>query len=364
MNRSMTDLALAALYYLLLAFIGASLVGMDNNAAFYAGLLPFLLAGSLLLVNKVSTGQSINLWFLFICLILVPLLFCCVLEKYSLYIRLLVLEFLLLFFLFSGSRIPLDAFTRCLNLTYVLFLSLSLLDWLGILPLVPLDGKNSFYISIAGQTIETLYGLGGSTADIDSYSGLVLIWNLFLNRGGRYRLVMIALSGLAMLLTFRFTPIVALLAACLAYLFVWNRLLAMLALILPAMGFVAILVILQVNPAAQVPFTDIDWYSLLWMATHARSSVWLGQVDYYLNHFHFADFFFGPLDERMTVPFVDGEGFFAKPAITPQHLPGPAVPFYYGVRGPLHLVSLGRVSQDAAQYLPDHFLRFHRFIYQ
>jgi acetyltransferase-like isoleucine patch superfamily enzyme len=89
------------------------------------------------------------------------------------------------------------------------------------------------------------------------------MWNLFVNRGGRYRLVMLALSGLAMLLTFRFTPIVAFLAACLTYLFVWNRLLAMLALILPAMGFVAVLVILLVNPSAQVSLTNTDWYSLL-----------------------------------------------------------------------------------------------------
>lgn len=320
MNRPVTDRPLlAALYYLFFAFIGASMVGMEGNAAFYAGMLPFLLAGGFLLVLRVGTRQSIKLRFLFLCLILVPLLFCGALEKYSLYIRLLVLEFLLLFFLFSEYRISLGAFTRCLNLTYVLFFSLSLLDWLGMLPLVPHDSKNSFYISIAGRTIETLYGLGGSTADIDSYSGLVLIWNLFVNRGGRYRLTMIVLSGLAMLLTFRFTPIVALLAACLSYLFVWNRLLAMLALILPATGFVAVLVILQTNPAAQVPLLGIDWYSLLWKATHARSSIWLGQIDYYLSQFRFADFFFGPLDERMTVPFIDGDGRFHKDSYNPHN---------------------------------------------
>lgn len=320
MNRPVTDRPLlAALYYLFFAFIGASMVGVDGNAAFYAGMLPFLLAGGFLLVLRVGMRQSIKLRFLFLCLILVPLLFCGALEKYSLYMRLLVLEFLLLFFLFSEYRVSLGAFTRCLNLSYVLFFALSLLDWLGILPLVPHDNKNSFYISIAGRTIETLYGLGGSTADIDSYSGLVLMWNLFVNRGGRYRLVMLALSGLAMLLTFRFTPIVGLLAACLTYLFVWNRLLAMLALILPAMGFVAVLVILLVNPFAQVPLTNTDWYSLLWKVTNARSSIWLGQIDYYLSQFRFADFFFGPLDERMTVPFIDGEGRFHKNSYNPHN---------------------------------------------
>src|SRR5690606_19058544 len=107
-NRPVTDRPLlAALYYLFFAFIGASMVGVDGNAAFYAGMLPFLLAGGFLLVLRVGMRQSIKLRFLFLCLILVPLLFCGALEKYSLYMRLLVLEFLLLFFLFSEYRVSL-----------------------------------------------------------------------------------------------------------------------------------------------------------------------------------------------------------------------------------------------------------------
>lgn len=312
--------ALVAFYYLFVAFIGASMLGVDGNAAFYTVILPFLLAGGFLVVLRVGVRQAINLRFLLLSLILVPLLFCGPLDKHNLYIRLLALEFLLLFFLLVEFKVSLAAFSRCLNLNYVLFFVLSVLDWLGMLPLVDHDSKNSFFISLGDYTIETLYGLGGSTADIDSYSGLVLMWNLFINRGGRYRLVMIALSAAAMLLTFRFTPIVALLVACLSYLLVWNRLLAMLALILPAIAFVAVLVVLQVNPTAQVPLmSGTDWYSLLWKVTHARSSIWLGQIHYYLTEFRFADFFFGPLDERMTVDFIDGEGRFHKDSYNPHN---------------------------------------------
>lgn len=310
---------LLAFYYLFVGFIVASMFGVDGNAAFYAVSLLFLLGGSFLLLIRIGSRRRINIRFLLLGLALVPLLFCGTLERHSLYMRLLALEVLLLFFLFKEYRVSLAAFTRCLNLSYGVFFAFSALDWLGLLPLVEHDSKNSFAISVAGYTIETLYGLGGSTADIDSYSGLVLMWNLFINRG-QSRWLMIGLSAVAMLLTFRFTPVVALLAACLSYLLVWNRTLAMLALILPALGFVMVLVILQIDPVAPVPLMPgTDWYSLLWKATHARSSIWLGQIDYYLTHFQFADFFYGPLDERMTVDFIDGEGRFHKDSYNPHN---------------------------------------------
>ena len=310
---------LLAFYYLFAGFIFASMFGVDGNAAFYAVSLFFLLGGGFLLLVRIGSRRRINIRFLFLGLVLVPLLFCGTLERHSLYMRLFALEVLLLFFLFSEYRVSLGAFTRCLNLSYGVFFAFSALDWLGLLPLVEHDSKNSFSISIAGFTIETLYGLGGSTADIDSYSGLVLMWNLFINRG-RSRVLMIGLSAAAMLLTFRFTPVVALLLACLSYLLVWNRALAMLALIMPALCFVAVLVVLQINPGAQVPLMPgTDWYSLLWSATHARSSIWVGQIDYYLTHFQFADFFYGPLDERMTADFIDGDGRFHKDSYNPHN---------------------------------------------
>ncbi|MBO1519748.1 hypothetical protein [Oceanisphaera pacifica] len=310
---------LLALYYLFISFIVASIFG-EGNAAFYVGSLSFMLVVLVLIMYQAGSRQMVNLHFLFLCLVLVPLLFCGPFEQYSLYMRFLALEFLLLFFLFTEFRISLEAFSRCLNLSYLLFLILSSLDWLGLVSLVPDDTKNSFFISVGSYTIETLYGLGGSTADIDSYSGLLLLWNLFINRGGRFRLVMIGLSAVAMILTFRFTPMVALLAACLSYLFVWNRFLAILALLLAMSGFIIVLVILQINPVAQVPFMpDTDWYSLLWKATNARSSIWLRQIHYYLTEFQLSSLFYGPLDERMTVDFIDGNGRYHMSNYNPHN---------------------------------------------
>ena len=311
---------LLVLYYLFGAYVFATISGVDGNAAFYGASLVFLWASCLLLANRVGSRQKVNLKFLVLCSVLVPLLFFPPWEKQSLYIRFFALEFLLLFFLFTEFKVSLAAFSRCLNLTYLLYFALSALNWMGFLPLVPHDSANSFVITISGFTFETLYGIGGSTADIDSYSGLVLMWNLFICRRGRFRVLMVVLSAAAMLMTFRFTPIVALFGACLSYFFVSNRFLAMLALSVPAVGFISVLVILQINPAGKVPFlAGLDWQSLLWAGTHARSSVWSGQIHYYMTEFGLSDFLFGPMDERMTVDFIDGEGRFHAKSYNPHN---------------------------------------------
>lgn len=305
-------------FYLFLIFIAASYLSSDGNFLYYVLVVPFFVFAFFLLVLRVGLHRSVGVGFVFLLLFVGVGLVLPPFEKGSLYARLLFLEILLFFFIFSSYRVSLSGFSSVINLSYVFYLILSVAIWAGVIPAAAGE-KNSFVVSWAGFSVETLYGVGGSTADIDSYSGLVLMWNLFINRG-RSRWLMIGLSAVAMLLTFRFTPMVALLAACLSYLLVWNRTLAMLALILPALGFVMVLAILQVDPAAQVPLMPgTDWYSLLWNATHARSSIWLGQIDYYLTHFQFADFFYGPLDERMTVDFIDGDGRFHKDSYNPHN---------------------------------------------
>lgn len=298
------------LCYLQFAFIAASLTGIDGNTAFYAGVGSFLLLGFFLLIYRLGTGGTINIRYLLLCCVLAGPLILMPVEKYNIYMRLFTLELLLLIYLFSEFKLSVAIFSKCINIAYLAYFSLSLVSWLGLVTLVPHGAANSFMINVGGMTVETLYGVGGSTADIDSYSGLILIWNFFVNKNGRYRYLMMAVSTFAMLMTFRMTPLVALLVAFLTYLFVVNRFLALLALLLPALVFAATLLLLHFEPGARVPFItpSMDWYTLMWKATHARSSIWIGQMYYYLTTFNLSDFLLGPLDERMTVEFVDGDG--------------------------------------------------------
>lgn len=312
---------LGILYYLQFAFIAASLVGADGNVAFYAGSLSFLLIALLVLIYRVGSRGAINLRYLFLCCLLALPLILVPVEKHNIYMRIFTLELLLLLYLFSEFKLSVAAFSRCINTAYLVYLGLSVVNWLGLVTLVPHGSENSFMIKLGGMTIETLFGVGGSTADIDSYSGLILIWNFFVNKNGRFRNAMIAISAFAMLMTFRFTPIVALLSAFLIYLFVFNRFLALMVILLPALGFVGVLLLLHIEPTAMVPFIkpSMDWYTLLWKATHARSSIWMGQIQFYLNEFSWPDFIYGPLDERMTVDFIDGDGRVHKDSFNPHN---------------------------------------------
>lgn len=312
---------LGILYYLQFAFIAASLVSADGNVAFYAGSLSFLLIALLVLIYRVGSRGAINLRYLFLCCLLALPLILVPVEKHNIYMRIFTLELLLLLYLFSEFKLSVAAFSRCINTAYLVYLGLSVINWLGLVTLVPHGSENSFMIKLGGMTIETLFGVGGSTADIDSYSGLILIWNFFVNKNGRFRHAMIAISAFAMLMTFRFTPIVALLSAFLIYLFIFNRFLALLAVLVPALGFAGVLLLLYVEPTTLVPFIkpSMDWYTLLWKATHARSSIWVGQVHFYLTEFNWADFIYGPLDERMTVDFIDGDGRVHKDSFNPHN---------------------------------------------
>lgn len=298
------------LCYLQFAFIVASLTGIDGNTAFYAGGVSFLLLGFFLLIYRVGSGGTVNIRYLLLCCVLAAPLILMPVEKHNIYIRLFTLQLLVLIYLFSEFKLSVSTFSKCINIAYLLYFALSVINWLDIVSLVPHGSENSFLIKLGGMTVETLFGVGGSTADIDSYSGLILIWNFFVNKKGRYRFLMIAVSAFAMLMTFRMTPLVALLVAFLSYLVVFNRFLALLAVLVPALVFAAVLLLLHFEPSASVPFItpSMDWYTLMWKATHARSSIWIGQIYYYLTEFNLSDFVLGPLDERMTVEFIDGDG--------------------------------------------------------
>lgn len=309
------------LYYLQFAFIAASLVGVDGNTAFYAGSVSFLLIALFVLIYRVGSRGVIKLRYLFLCCLLALPLILVPVEKHNIYMRIFALELLLLLYLFSEFKLSVVVFSKCINTAYLIYLGLSVINWLGLVTLVPHGSENSFMIKLGGMTVETLFGVGGSTADIDSYSGLILIWNFFVNKNGRFRHAMIAISAFAMLMTFRFTPVVALLSAFLIYLFIFNRFLALMAILLPALGFAGVLLLLHIEPTAMVPFIkpSMDWYTLLWKATHARSSIWVGQIHFYLNEFSWSDFIYGPLDERMTVDFIDGDGRVHKDSFNPHN---------------------------------------------
>lgn len=314
-------ITLYLLYYLFFAYIAASMLSTDGNTMFYIATFPFLGVGIILIVCRVGCQQVVNINFLILFFLILIVFFSSPVEKYNIYARLFYIELLILIFLFYDFKISVSAFSTFVNSTYFIYLLFSLTNWLGLFSLTLDEVKNSFFIHFGDVSFETLYGIGGSTADIDSYSGLVLMWNILINKESRFRYLIIVISAFSMLMTFRFTPVVALITSFLTYFFVVNRFLAIVTIVLPVFGFIGVLLILHFDPTAKVPFvsTDMDWYTFLWDATHARSSIWNGQIYYYVTEFSFGDFIYGPLDERMTATFIDGEGRLHKESFNPHN---------------------------------------------
>lgn len=108
-----------------------------------------------------------------------------------------------LFLLFNIYYIPRKSLLRVTNLSFLIYLFFSILLYLDIIKI----GRdlNIFDINYNILGIKTFIGLFGSTASIDSYATIIILINLYYNKGkGKWLLILV--SATAALLTFRTTP--------------------------------------------------------------------------------------------------------------------------------------------------------------
>ena len=175
-------------------------------------------------------------------------------------------------------------------------------------------------INIGSLKIETLYGISGSTADIDVYSGLIFLWNIFIYKG-KYKYILMFISITALLLTFRNTPIIALILTAIVYFLIRNRVFAVLSLVGLIIGISTVIMLLHFIPDDQVPFlsSDTSWYEFFWHATHARSSLWVQQFMIYLNDYTWYDYIVGPDLKNMTVSFMRPDGYELHETFNPHN---------------------------------------------
>ncbi len=113
---------------------------------------------------------------------------------------------------YAGDRVGL--FFRTYNLVFIIYLFLSLMVYLDILPIG--RTKNIFELEFLGRRLNTLIGLFGSTASIDAYAAVTLLINLFFYKG-KYRRFFIVASFLAAFFTFRASPYLVIFGALSIY---------------------------------------------------------------------------------------------------------------------------------------------------
>tara|TARA_B100000795_G_C22786354_1_gene434805 strand:+ start:1045 stop:2160 length:1116 start_codon:yes stop_codon:yes gene_type:complete len=234
-------------------------------------------------------------------LVSLSMLFC--FDPMGVVLFLLFLSFVVYFKMIKLSVVRL---LRVVNITYLFYLLLSIISYSGLIFAQEPDALNSFIKEYGFISFETLYGLEGSTASIDSYSALIILVNLFLNKKlSRYMMIIIALF--ALLLTTRFTPIIMFLFSIISYVVVRNRILAVLAISSIFLGFFSFSFLEMFYPNESFFIENIPNSVILNVATHGRTFIWSEQLESIANNFNGLDFLIGNYKyAEVLIPWGEG----------------------------------------------------------
>lgn len=117
----------------------------------------------------------------------------------------------LLFLLFTKIKVSHLQFMNIFNISYLIYLSLSIGVFMEIIPLN--RDLNLFELDLLDLNVKTFIGFYGSTAAIDAYSAICVVLNIvFYEARARARLLIIVAALSAMILTFRSSPYLVLIA--------------------------------------------------------------------------------------------------------------------------------------------------------
>jgi hypothetical protein len=192
------------------------------------------------------------------------------------------------------------------NWSFLIYFSLSLISYFGIAFQHSKDVLNSFDINYGFISFETLYGLEGSTADIDSYSSVIVLLNLFLNkRKSKYIFILMAL--IALIWTARFTPIVSFIFSVITFIFIRNKWSALIAISMIFVGFISFTYIEMYHPYDRYFSSLVPNKLVLQLATHGRTYIWSEQMKNISENFHLLDYLLGNYKfSEVSIPWSDG----------------------------------------------------------
>ena len=297
------------LYFLFLSFMIAAILSIsrEDNLLYYlfslisisAILFPILLVKS----RKFFSFNTLDAIFLVSISSLVSLSMLFYFDPMGVILFLLFLSFVVYFKMIKLSVVRL---LRVVNITYLFYLLLSIISYSGLIFAQEPDALNSFIKEYGFISFETLYGLEGSTASIDSYSTLIILVNLFLNKKlSRYMIIIIALF--ALLWTTRFTPIIMFLFSIISYVVVRNRFLAVLAISSIFLGFFSFSFLEMFYPNESFFIANIPNSVILNVATHGRTFIWSEQLESIVNNFNRLDFLTGNYKyAEVLIPWGEG----------------------------------------------------------
>src|SRR5690606_15204162 len=151
-------------------------------------------------------------------------------------------------------------------------------------------------IQIGGISCSVFYGMDGSPAYMDSYSGTVLLLNLLIYKGPQ-RQFFIALSLFFVMYTLKMTPLAGLLVSLLCYYPIRNRNSALIAIITGNLLFVLVCywLLKDIDPID----VGISFKDLMCFATHARTMIWEQHLSILLKEYKPINYLLGGYDSEL-----------------------------------------------------------------
>ncbi len=262
----------------------------------------------LVVLENLNIKMKIRVFMLFLiinCFIItIPLL------NTHIYLIFLAFKILLLLIFFSRVNISKNKFINYLNYTYILFFSISIFYWFFIPETAANTRLNNeeFTVHFFSYSYQVLPGFRGSPSGIDTYSGTVLLLNATVKAGQKHRKIIILIALLGIFLSFRLTPIAGLFLVFILSSILRKKYFFILINLTGMVIFILLLSILYITPEYKV-MSNIYLSDIAYLITHARSYIWVKQLDIMINDYNIYHYFFGGFNaDKFSISLVQLSG--------------------------------------------------------
>ncbi len=285
---------LDVLYFVYVCFFISIFLTSSETAMWQAlcSLVGMSALTSMLLIHREFISMS--LWKFLLINFLFGFSFILLFQTRDYYTVLMYAQIMIFILFFSKYKIQKSDFISFVNKTYLVYLTLSVLIWLGSANgSIAGNYNDEFHVTFGLFDYFMLFGIEGGSAFIDTYSALVLILNVFLNEARDRKLIIFA-SLFGILASFKMTPIVSLIAIFLLYpIYKKSRFLASIIMIFIGLVFLWLLNALLHSDFVTINGQQVDVWVLAYGLTHARSMIWKQQIEILIANYDLIDYLFG-----------------------------------------------------------------------
>ncbi len=236
--------------------------------------------------------DSENKWNLVILIAIILFSFLSILKGTHINTPILYLKIYLIFIFFKLYSFTVYDIINFFNKTYFVYTIISLIVYHTVPTLFySLADHELNYVDLGFTKYLVFHSIEGGASTIDSYSALIFLSNIFLIKDkNKKHYFFIFLSLLMIIYSLKMTPLVGLIAGVLTYYLIRNKYSSLIYLLFILTAFIIALNLLFINPKVYGP---IRFSSVMYVVTHARSMIWVQQLEILVKTYTLKDYFFG-----------------------------------------------------------------------